>query len=107
MVADIRIGDRVRGERSAYDEWVTIEGVVTGIDEYRADGQPRANINIKTDAGYTDWFGLNEKTVLLSRPAPQQTAPQKQGRDFSCHYCGMPAKSFGFFDEPVCRDCGG
>lgn len=24
-----------------------------------------------------------------------------------CHYCGMPAKSFGFFDEPVCSDCGG
>lgn len=23
----------------------------------------------------------------------------------SCHYCGMPAKSFGFFDEPICEDC--
>lgn len=25
----------------------------------------------------------------------------------SCHYCGMPANSWGFFDEPVCRECGG
>lgn len=26
-----------------------------------------------------------------------------------CHYCGCDAKSgaFGFFDEPVCEDCGG
>lgn len=23
----------------------------------------------------------------------------------SCHYCGMPATSFGFFDEPVCPEC--
>jgi len=25
----------------------------------------------------------------------------------SCHYCGMPARSSGFFDEPVCRECDG
>jgi hypothetical protein len=25
----------------------------------------------------------------------------------SCHYCGMPATGFGFFDEPVCGGCGG
>lgn len=25
----------------------------------------------------------------------------------SCHYCGMPARSVGFFDEPVCEGCGG
>jgi len=24
-----------------------------------------------------------------------------------CHYCGMKATSFGFFDEPVCPECGG
>jgi hypothetical protein len=25
----------------------------------------------------------------------------------SCHYCGGRATSFGFFDEPVCPECGG
>lgn len=25
----------------------------------------------------------------------------------SCHYCGMPATGFGFFDERVCAECGG
>jgi hypothetical protein len=28
-------------------------------------------------------------------------------KSFSCHYCGMPATSFGFFSEPVCKGCGG
>lgn len=32
------------------------------------------------------------------KPLPAQS--------FDCHYCGMPAKSFGFFDEPVCKQCG-
>lgn len=27
--------------------------------------------------------------------------------DLSCHYCGMPATGVGFFDEPVCSECGG
>lgn len=22
-----------------------------------------------------------------------------------CHYCGMDANNFGFFNEPVCREC--
>lgn len=25
----------------------------------------------------------------------------------SCHYCGMPARSDGFFGEPACSECGG
>ena len=25
----------------------------------------------------------------------------------TCHYCGMPAVSLGFFGEPVCEECGG
>jgi hypothetical protein len=25
----------------------------------------------------------------------------------SCHYCGQTATGFGFFDEPVCPQCGG
>jgi hypothetical protein len=25
----------------------------------------------------------------------------------ACHYCGQPATSFGFFDEPICSECGG
>ena len=27
--------------------------------------------------------------------------------ELECHYCGLPAVSFGFFGEPVCEECGG
>jgi len=23
----------------------------------------------------------------------------------TCHYCGMPATNWGFFNEPVCNEC--
>jgi hypothetical protein len=36
---------------------------------------------------------------------PTKTAPPRPVGD--CHYCGMPAYKFGFFDEPVCNQCGG
>lgn len=26
---------------------------------------------------------------------------------FNCHYCGSPAVKFGFFNEPICDQCGG
>jgi hypothetical protein len=32
--------------------------------------------------------------------------PSELSKSRSCHYCGMPATGFGFFDEPVCADCG-
>ena len=32
-------------------------------------------------------------------------SPVKQSK--SCHYCGAPMRSLGFFGEPVCAECGG
>lgn len=39
------------------------------------------------------------------RPEPRR--PKSQAREQSCHYCGCPATAFGFFDEPICPECGG
>ena len=30
---------------------------------------------------------------------------EKSNSGKSCHYCGLPATGFGFFDEPVCGEC--
>ncbi len=32
---------------------------------------------------------------------------EKKMEEMYCHYCGLPATSFGFFDEPICPECGG
>ncbi len=103
-MGEIRIGQRASGQRVAYDELVTVEGVVVSIDRYTADGKPRMIVNVKTDNGWADWFGLDEK------PIPQPKSESKKLPSWAvgyCHYCGSPANSFGFFDEPVCRECGG
>ena len=34
-------------------------------------------------------------------------ASKHQGQLGTCHYCGRPAYGWGFFDEPVCKQCGG
>lgn len=49
-----------------------------------------------TDAEY--------QTAMAAR-GPEPTP--RNDDDMSCHYCGMPAKSFGFFSEPACNECGG
>lgn len=37
-------------------------------------------------------------------PAVEQPA-QPRDKSKSCHYCGMPATDFNFFDAPVCKEC--
>jgi hypothetical protein len=32
-------------------------------------------------------------------------AARQRERQGTCHYCGQDAKSTGFFDEPVCKEC--
>jgi hypothetical protein len=44
---------------------------------------------------------MTMENVSTSQPV------HRQSNDWSCHYCGMPAKSLGFFDEPICSECGG
>ena len=46
-----------------------------------------------------------EYQIAMATLAPE---PHRQNDDnTSCHYCGMAATNFGFFDEPVCDECGG
>lgn len=76
-IGDIQIGDRVSGQRIVYDEYVTIEGVVTSIDRFSAsDGKGgrlhMATVNVKTDEGWDEWFGFDEYTRILGDPATQK-----------------------------------
>lgn len=53
----VKIGQKAMGKRIVYDEWVQISGTVTEVDEFIASGKPMANITVKTDEGFEDWFG--------------------------------------------------
>lgn len=100
----IRTGDRARGRRVVYDEYVTFEGEVTKVDRFTADRTPMANVTVREDNGHEAWFGVDEKTQIIRR-APE---PQLPSRAVGwCHYCGQPAYGWGFFDEPACNQCGG
>lgn len=64
----------------------------------------------------TSGFGIGElgkvpenDPVSAAIEAEQRDQQQKalNSKKLYCHYCGMPAKSFGFFGEPACEDCGG
>ena len=45
----------------------------------------------------TEWSPPNLSSRVIE--------PRKQQRA-ACHYCGLPATSFGFFGEPICPECG-
>lgn len=47
------------------------------------------------------------KTYVTVQDYQDYSAPvaPKPEREFVCHYCGMPATTFNFFDAPVCDDC--
>ena len=66
--------------------------------------------------GERDWMPATElietraeRKAMASGPSKTMAVarPQRQSSAMSCHYCGMDAYTFGFFDEPVCRECGG
>ena len=38
---------------------------------------------------------------------PEELQDEVEEHILACHYCGLPAVDFGFFDEPICEDCGG
>ena len=59
----------------------------------RSDG---LDVGIEID-GKNEYFPIEMTSINSAKPSG----------DFSCHYCGMPAKTFGFFDTPVCSECGG
>lgn len=92
----INVGDRVSGRRIVYDEYMDVTGIVTDVDGNF--------ITVRDKNGHVNWFGLNQETKIISRAE----APKLPGWAVGwCHYCGAPARSFGFFDEPTCRECGG
>ena len=105
MTFDISVGDRIVGGRTYYDEYGSVRGIVTRIETFRMDGKMRKIIHVASrEDGYEKDYDNN-----CSYESVWQHWPADVNRDSGngCHYCGMPATSFGFFDEPVCDGCGG
>jgi len=102
MGETVSVGDVIHVESFVYDRWESATGPVEKIAADPA-GQlvTIEGRHFLLDASpYTTW-------TIVERATPQ---PEPKLPDWAvgwCHYCGMPAKSFGFFDEPVCRECGG
>lgn len=57
---------------------------------------------IIADASSQFGISYDEAYQLYWQPIPSKTPPP----NLPCHYCGQPSVSFGFFDEPICRECG-
>jgi len=75
----------------------------------------RSNLGRIIDIG-PGAYGGEKRTVLVSVSRLEEACAHywqraneyeaRIDRD-SCHYCGMKATDIGFFDEPVCPECGG
>ena len=62
----------------------------------------------------TSGFGIGElgqapecDPVERAARIEERERAQRRAEQTYCHYCGMPAKSSGFFGEPACEECGG
>jgi len=94
-----KTGDTAQVSKTIMGQFYQTLGQITRVQR-RSDGQ-LVQIN-------SDWWTTtndNENSFQIIKKAPGQ--PQKADDTPSCHYCGMPATSFGFFDEPACPECGG
>jgi hypothetical protein len=110
MNSEYKEGDRVIGISSWYRLTGNGYSVDTASDETdgrRFEGQVIAvqqdGIIVETSNGilcvYPEEIHHHEHPQRSGRPWPKNA--------MECHYCGMPAYGFGFFDEPACRECGG
>ena len=105
VLDDICRGDHVKGRRIVYDSWVEIQGVVTSVDKFQVGGvTDDALIYVVGSDGFAEWFGFGQ---ILDHRKPEPAKLPLGGACGWCHYCGQPAYSFGFFDEPTCPECGG
>lgn len=86
----IRVNDYIEATYTGYDSEVFVAGTVTKIEQGR--------LYIATPGGEKDSCPVD--AVTTHRPAKS-----KAGNDFVCHYCGLPAVKFDFFNAPICRDC--
>lgn len=98
-------GDMVRVSKTVMGSFYQASGKITRTLRYAGEQL------VEVDG---DWWrivndGENSFKITAKAPTQQQrsVASAPHNDSLSCHYCGMPATSFGFFDEPVCRECGG
>lgn len=74
--SELKIGNRISGQRIAYTDWVTVSGIITAVS---FDGNS-AVLDIKTDEGYADWLVVDfEPETVAPVPAWQnEPATAKQ-----------------------------
>lgn len=93
----IQVGYCVRGSRVVFNEMVTIEGVVTAVNPYMANGVVNAILDVH-EREYDDWLGCHslvfikdEKGNILWQDA--------------CYLCRKPALYLNTHFKPVCEYC--
>ena len=91
-------GDTVKVWKWVYDKGYSTEGVVESV----GTDNGRRWLKVNGDY-YEDANDMTNKCEVIKHSDDDLPA-WSVGR---CHYCGLPANTFGFFDEPVCRECGG
>ena len=67
---------------------------------------------VKTTEGA--YYSGQKRTVRVDIPALEASCERywnrlnaQQEQHQTCHYCGQSATKLGFFDEPICGECGG
>lgn len=98
----MNIGDRVVINKPQSHGWHGRQAVVVGNGYRDCDGQ---HWELRV-SGHDGTYYFNESQMTMENVSTSQPV-HRQSNDWSCHYCGMPAKSLGFFDEPICSECGG
>lgn len=100
--SDLRRGDVVYGGRIVYDEYVPVRGIVQRMDAWKFDGQRKYNVGVLVELdGHEFTEEIDIDGVYYVEHVGAAAA------HFPCHYCGLSAIRFGFFNEPLCEGCGG
>jgi hypothetical protein len=102
----VYVGDVVKASKFVWDKWYHAVGTVTKVA--LPDNRGVTLVRIQA-AGLDDWYepvnDLTNTFEIVQRAHPEKVDNDNDG--IACHYCGQPSISFGFFDEPVCEECGG
>lgn len=95
-----KIGDTVNVWKFVFDRSYQTSGVVEETQSNHGENLVKVN---------GDWWvdenSMTNKIEIIQSAAAEEKLP-KWAVGW-CHYCGMPAKNFNFFDVPACEQCGG
>lgn len=133
----VNVGDRVQAWKYVMGREYSITGTVKSISAYAGDQVALIVDDDGDSDYYNVASDLENRMTVIEQATPLNPATSRQiaylrdlgvadvpanlsksqasrmideaksAQQPSCHYCGMPATSAGFFDEPICSECGG